>query len=236
VPPTDPVAYRVARLDLARGTVTPVATGVKGVVETMSGTRLEQLATGDGTMLYTLYTTEPAAYATAHDGHGRPVAFVHTLNLTEEWAHCIPLPKQFWGGDPGDEAMALSPDGDTLYVVDTARDLVAAMDVDRLEFGPAVAVDFGPAAPSDAAAATVDDGSVVATEGRSVTVLDPATLQPVREWTARTPVAALGSGPEGLYLAMEGAIGIVDPSTGRATATIQSPAAGGASSVTLADR
>src|SRR5919106_5721585 len=119
VPPGDPTGYRVARLALASGKVAPVGTGPKGVVETMSGTRLEQVVSPDGTMLYTLYTTQPAEYAELRHQAGRPVAFVHTLSLDEGWAHCVGLPRQLWGGDPADQAMAVSPDGARLYVVDT---------------------------------------------------------------------------------------------------------------------
>jgi hypothetical protein len=224
VPPTDPVAYRVAQLDLDRGKVFPVSTGQKGVVETMSGTRLEQIASPDGTMLYTLYTTQPAVYATGHAKRGAPVAFVHTLALDEGWAHCIPLPKEFWGGDPADEAMALSPDGDRLYVVDTARDLVAVMDVGALRFGPAATVDFASAAEAEAQAVAAADGTVFASAGSQVTALDPDTLEAIRTWSVDEPVSALGSGPEGLYLAVAKGVRIVDPSTGRPAGAIPTPA------------
>jgi hypothetical protein len=223
VPPTDPVAYRVAQLDLDRGKLFPVSTGQKGVVETMSGTRLEQVASPDGTMLYTLYTTQPASYATGHAKHGAAVAFVHTLALDEGWAHCIPLPKQFWGGDPADEAMALSPDGDRLYVVDTARDLVAVMDVGALRFGPAATVEFASAAEAEAQAVAAADGTVFASAGSEVTALDPTTLEAIKTWSVDEPVSALGSGPEGLYLAMADGVRIVDPSTGRPAGAIPTP-------------
>jgi hypothetical protein len=224
VPPTDPVAYRVAQLELDRGKVFPVSTGQKGVVETMSGTRLEQIASSDGTMLYTLYTTQSASYATGHTKHGAPVAFVHTLALDEGWAHCIPLPKQFWGGDPAHEAMALSPDGDRLYVVDTARDLAAVMDVGGLRFGPAATVDFASAAEAEAQAVAAVDGTVFASAGSQVTALDPDTLEAIRTWSVDEPVSALGSGPEGLYLAVADGVRIVDPSTGHPAGAIPTPA------------
>jgi hypothetical protein len=99
VPPMRPAAYRVVRLDLARGRVAPVSVpGVdpndKAVVETMSGTRLSQVASPGGDRLYTLYTTQPRAsdQGAPHDDGERSVAFVHTLDVDEGWAHCIALP------------------------------------------------------------------------------------------------------------------------------------------------
>jgi hypothetical protein len=221
VPPTDPVAYRVARLDVELGKMFPVSTAVKGVVETMSGTRLEQIASPDGTMLYTLYTTEPAGYSSGHGRQGAPVAFIHTLALDKGWAHCVPLPREFWGGDPVDEAMALSPDGGRLYVVDAARDLAAVMNVRALRFGPAATVDLEGEAEARAVAA--EDGTVVVSAGPRVTSLDPDTLAALRTWSVDEPISAMGSGPEGLYLATAGGVRIVHPVTGRRLGAIAAP-------------
>ncbi|HEV8683267.1 MAG TPA: hypothetical protein VGS09_10940 [Actinomycetota bacterium] len=225
VPPMDPVAYRVARLDLGRGKVLPVGTRTKSaVVETMSGTRLEQLPSPDGDMLYTLYTTQPAAYAEGHAHVGSPVTFVHTLSMDEGWAHCVVLPKQLWGADPVDEAMALSPDGDLLYVVDTARDLVAVMDTEDVKVIENEKVDFEPARGAETQAIVTPDGTLFVAAGSQVWALDPAALRPVETWTMEAPVAALGSGPGGLYVAMPRTVTIIDPSTGKAAASIPSPA------------
>jgi hypothetical protein len=231
VPPTDPVAYRVARLDLAKGKVFPVGTGQKGVVETMSGTRLEQTSSPDGDMLYTLYTTQPAAYAHGHAKNGSPVAFVHTLNLDEGWAHCVVLPKSLWGADPAHEAMAVSPDLDLLYVVDTARDLVAVMNTERLEVVVTEEFDIGPVGGGETSAVVAPDGNLIVAAGSKVVALDTSTLRPVRTWTTDARVSALGTGPDVVYVAMPGKVMIIDPSTGRRTASIPSPAGEGMSFV-----
>jgi hypothetical protein len=109
VPPTSPTGYRVAALDLSEGSVSPVKTGVKGVAETMSGTRLEQVASADGSMLYTLYTTRPPGHVAAGGASDEHVGFVHTLSLDEGWAHCVALPEELWGGDPADQAWRSRP-------------------------------------------------------------------------------------------------------------------------------
>jgi hypothetical protein len=225
VPAVDPVAYKVARLDLDRGKVFPVfAARSKSFVETMSGTRLEQLPSSDGDMLYTLYTTQPAAYSKGHAHVGSPVAFVHTLNMDEGWAHCVVLPKQLWGADPADEAMALSPDGDTLYVVDTARDLVAVMDTDRVRVVESHKVNFEASQRAETQAIVTPDGTLFVAAGTRLWALDPANMRPVEMWTMDAPISALGSGPGGLYVAMPGTVAVIDPSTGEPSASIHSPA------------
>jgi DNA-binding beta-propeller fold protein YncE len=223
----DPVAYRVAWLDLAKGKVFPVGTGQKGVVETMSGTRLEQTTSPDGDMLYTLYTTQPAQYAHTHAKNETPVAFVHTLNLDEGWAHCVVLPKRLWGADPAHEAMAASPDLDLLYVVDTARDLIAVMNTERLEVVLAEPFDIGPTTAGDTSAVVAPDGTLFVSAGSKVVAVDTGSLRPVRSWTMDAPVSGLGADPRGVYVAMPGRVTIIDPATGRQTASIPSPAAEG---------
>lgn len=225
VPPRAPVAYRVTQLDLATGKVSPVTAG-KGVAETMSGTRLEQLAPPDGTFLFTLYTTQPAGYAEVRAGEGRPVAFVHTLNLDEGWAHCIGLPKELWGGDPADEAMAVSPDGRSLYVVDTARDVIAVVSVDLDTWGEmrTETFDFGPADAEATQAAVAPDGTLFVTRGSEVVEVDTATFERVGQWTTEDSVLAMGFGEDELFLLEPGSIEVVDPSTDRRVRAIASPA------------
>jgi len=224
VPPTDPVAYRVARLDLGKGKVLPVGTRTKSaVVETMSGTRLEQLPSSDG-MLYTLYTTQPAAYAEGHAHVGSPVAFVHALSMNEGWAHCVVLPKKLWGADPADQAMAVSPYGDRLYVVDTVRDLVAVMDTDKVRVVRSQKVDFEPSHGAETHAVMAADGTLVVASGSRVWSLDGDDLTVLETWTMDASVSALGSGPGGIYVAMPATIAVIDPSTGKPAASIPSPA------------
>lgn len=220
LPPDDPTGYRVARLDLDSGKVTRVLTGVKGVAETMSGTRLEQVVSPDGTMLYTLYTTQPAEYVGVHHA-GRPVAFVHTLSLDEGWAHCVGLPRELWGGDPADQAMAVSQDGARLYVVDTARDVLAVMDTEELS-SESFELDL-PSADTPARAAVGEDGTLFVAAGTEIAAIDPATPKVTATWTTGAPVTTIGALPEGLGVAMADRISVLDSATGEHLRTIPSP-------------
>jgi YVTN family beta-propeller protein len=236
VPSMDPEAYRVASLDLETGRVRAVWDSSKTIVETMSGTRLEQLASPDGTMLYTLYTTQPAPYTGRHAHGDSVVGFVHTLSLADGWAHCVPLPRELWGSDPADEAMAVSPDGRHLYVVDTARDLVAVMDTRRLEVVDTVPLDLGSTAGAEAHAVAAADGTLFVAAGSTVMSLHPGTLEPRARWTTDAAVTALGSEPEGLYVAMQGSVALLDPSTGRGRGTIPAPPLPDLAFVAMVDR
>ena len=221
LPPTSPEAYRVAALDLDDGSVSPVATGPKDIVETMSGTRLEQIASADGEMLYTLYTTQPAEYAELRHHAGRPVAFVHTLSLDEGWAHCVGLPRELWGGDPTDQAMAVSPDGARLYVVDTARDVLAVMDTEKLT---SESFELGlPSANTPTRAAVGEDGTLFVAAGTEMVAIDPATPEITATWATGAAVTVLGTLPDGLGVAMADRITVIEPATGKHLRTIPSP-------------
>jgi hypothetical protein len=233
VPPTDPEAYRVARLSLVTGKVSPVNTGTKGVVETMSGTRLEQIASPDGGMLYTLYTTAPAAYVEGASPHGEHAAFVHTLSLDDGWAHCVGLPRSMWGGNPEDQAMALSPSGQSLYVVDRSRQFVAVMDTAGPEMTRETRVQLEMPEGGETHAVVTEDLRLVVASGTRVVSLDTLTLETVARWTTDAPVSALGLGPAGVYVATPGAIEVVDPTSGRPVRSIQSPALDGVAYVAM---
>lgn len=224
IPPTAPEAYRVARLNVASGRVQDVSTGVKGVVETMSGTRLEQVAEPDGSMLHTLYTTEPAAYAEHAHQSGQTVSFVHMLSLDEGWAHCLALPKPLWGGDAADQAMALSADGSRLYVVDTAQGLLAEVDTGGPELLPTAEVDFGNSGDASTQATVSPDGTLFVSAGSRIVTIDTATLRRTGGWSTEGSVLGLGSDADHLYVAMPGEIEVLDRSTGRPLGIISSPA------------
>src|SRR6266571_3803093 len=234
VPAIDPVAYRVTRLDLDEGEVYPVFSRFKTPSGRMSGTRLVQLPSPNGSRLYTLYTSQPAEYAREYDpmqAHaGRPVAFVHTLSLDQGWAECVGLPKALWDGNPVHEALALSPDGRSLYVVDVQRGVVAVMDTRKLKVVRTAHVDLSSLGTGQARAAVGSDGrTLVVAAGSRVMVLGTATVRPRATWNAFGAVTALGFGAEGrrLYLAMAGAVEELDLSTGTAVRTLRVPGSAG---------
>jgi hypothetical protein len=71
------------------------------------------------------------------------------------------------------------------------------------------------------------EGTLFVAAGSKVVAVDTGTLRPVRSWTMDAPVSGLGAGPRGVYVAVPGRVTIIDPATGRQTASIPSPAAGG---------
>jgi DNA-binding beta-propeller fold protein YncE len=226
-PPTAPTRYRVSELELEDGDVYPVIGRFKEWSQRMPGTRLEQVQAPDAVQLYTLYSSQPAAYAEGFDpvqaAAGRTIAFVHVLNLEGAWAYCMPLPKALWGAPAGEQAMAVSPDGTRLYVVDPSRDTVAVVGTRRTKVLRTSTVAVATDDASNAAAAVSADGATlfVAT-GEAVVVLDAATLDVRSRWPTATPVQALAPGADGavLYAAFADRIDLLDPSTGAVRGSI----------------
>jgi hypothetical protein len=235
VPPAAPEAYRVARLHLDNGRIFDVSTGVKGVVETMAGTRLEQIADAGGRMLHTLYTTAPASYAAHAHQSGQTVSFVHMLSLDGNWAHCLALPKPMWGGDAADQAMALSTDGSRLYVVDTAQGLVAEVDTTAPELIRTGQIDFGPAGGAPTQATVSPDGTLFVSTGTSIVGIDTSTLKRTDQWTSEAPVLGLGSDAGHVYVAMAGEVEVLDRAGDRPLGSIGAPPLADVAYVGLAD-
>jgi DNA-binding beta-propeller fold protein YncE len=231
LPAEAPVVYRVTMLDLQRGRVYPVFGPYKGAPERMPGTRLEQVLAPDGMRLYTLYTSARPGYAP----HGAPVprnatvSFVHVLDLREGWAHCVGLPRGLWSRPAEEQAMAVSPDGSTLYVVDAAVGLVAAMDTTTLGTRVIDDVPFGVEDGADASAEVSADGTTLfVTAGgatSSLFALETSTFTVDHRWTVDGPVSGLGLSADGvrLYVANGRAVGVLDPLTGDRLADVPLP-------------
>ena len=140
LPAEAPTSYRVTFLDLGDGTVHPVFGRFKTPPERMPGIRLAQVFDPASEQLYTLYTNRAAEHS--HDpgrtsSYGeREVSFVHVLNLRQGWAYCAGLPRALWGQPARAQAMAPSPDGRSLYIVDSMRGRIAVMDTKTLEITP----------------------------------------------------------------------------------------------------
>jgi hypothetical protein len=187
----------------------------------MPGTRLEQVPAPDGTKLYTLYSSQPSAYAKGYDptqaAAGRPVAFVHVLNLEENWAFCLPLPRRLWDAPAGEQAMAASLDGSLLYVADPSRDTVAVIDAVKTKVLRAATVDFATGDTAHSAAAVSPDGATLYVgTGEGVVALDAATFDVRFRWATSAPVEALATSADGsaVYAAFADRVDVLDPSTG----------------------
>ncbi len=128
--------YRVRPLDLETGRLETILGPTKvPLLDDMNGRGRRQMWSPDGLRLYTLYIRQTHHHHAdgkdhAH-GEAGTDAFVHVLDLHEEWAFCLDLPKAFGGGDLATTALAVSPDGDTLAIADvSAGQLVFASTVD----------------------------------------------------------------------------------------------------------
>jgi DNA-binding beta-propeller fold protein YncE len=230
LPAMAPTSYRVVHLELADGDVYPVPGRAKTWQPKMAGTRLVQVPSAGGSRLYTLYTSQPPTYARGYDSTQakatNPVAFIHTLSLDEGWAVCVGLPKALWGGDPSSEAIAVSPDGTTLYVVDTARGVVATLDTYDLRARKTDGLEFGSLAGDKTRAAVSSDGSVLyVAKGSSIMAMDARSFAVRGTWTMSGPVDGMGMSVDGarLYVAMPGHVALLDPATGVSERTIRTP-------------
>ena len=179
-PAEAPDSYRVRLLDLAGGTVGPLLTRDKtavppGAEEEMRGEGRQAVPSPDGQILYTLYTHQPGHRHTRDLLSGRPGnahAFVHVLHLEQRWAYCLDLPHPFGEGPPAGHAIAVSPDGDELAVLDAASGKLALAGTTALTVAGVVEA---PRSERPASVAYHPDGMrILAGVGRTVTVLDHA--------------------------------------------------------------
>jgi hypothetical protein len=134
LPAETPTVYRVTALDLGRGRVYPVFGPYKGPAERMPGIRLQQVMSPTDDQLYTLYSSARPGYA-PHEApvpSNATVSFVHVLSLQDGWAHCVGLPKMLWDRPAFEQALAASPNGRLLYVVNAALGVVSVMDTRTL--------------------------------------------------------------------------------------------------------
>jgi hypothetical protein len=232
LPAQAPTAYRVVALDLRRERILPVFGPFKGPAERMPGTRLSQLLAPDADQLYTLYTSAKPGYAP----HGAPVpgtaavSFVHVLSLEDGWAHCVGLPKAMWDRPAYEQAMAVTPDGTHLLVVDAGRGLVAVMDTESLgvrtvpvalPFEGTIARTSAQISPDGrtlylAMADTDNTAATAGDESSTVVALDTTTFEVRHTWRLPGVVSGLGVSSDGtsVYAAVGGHVAVLDAGSG----------------------
>jgi hypothetical protein len=149
LPPLAPERYRVARLDLTRGSVDDVRSKEQELQEPMRGTARAQAMAPDGRRLYTLYKRDATADEPAE-------AFVHVLDLDAETATCVDLPTEFADDPLG--AVTVSPSGDRLYVVSPNIGKLAELDLQSMTVART-----GTVAPPAASGATTVRATATAT-------------------------------------------------------------------------
>jgi len=230
LPAEAPAAYRVTVLDLIDGDVRQVFGRFKTPPERMPGIRLRQELAPDGRQLYTLYTNEPGAYAKdvrSWSYGDEEVSFVHVLNLRRGWAYCAGLPEELWGQPASAQAMAASPNGRLLYIVDSVKGLVAVMDTRSLEIIRTEAVELGSLGGVRTSAQMSGDGDTMfigsVADGSALYAIDTATLDVVHRWPLRGVVSGLGLSGDGLrlYVALDDRVAVLDPATGEELAAVE---------------
>ena len=220
LPAEAPTVYRVTMLNLRTGRVRPVFGPFKGPAERMPGIRLQQVLSPNADQLYTLYSSAQPGYAPhqAPVANSATVSFVHVLSLQDGWAHCVGLPKPLWDRPAGEQAMATSPNGRLLYIVDATLGLVTVMDTASLEIRTAP-IDLSVSGVRRTSAVVSEDGSslFVATAGEhgGITRIDTDPFDVVRSWTTES-VSGLGLSADGrrLYVAFEDRVEVLDARTG----------------------
>ena len=228
LPAEAPHEYRVTFLRLLNGRVDPVFGRFKSPPERMPGIRLAQVFDPTSEQLYTLYTNRAAEHF--HDGwadasHGdREVTFVHVLNLRQGWAYCAGLPRSLWGQPAKAQAMAPSPDGRFLYIVDSMSGLIAEMDTRSMEIVRSERIGLGSLEHGRTSARMSADGATlyVGVGGSAVSRIDIDTLQVLGRWPLPGDVIGLGMSDDGarLYAALGDGVAIVDTGTGDEVTTL----------------
>jgi DNA-binding beta-propeller fold protein YncE len=215
MPALAPSHYAVRRLNLVTGRVAPIARLKLAAPRVMRGTGRMQVLAPDRSELYTLYTQQGPNYA-----HGAPSnhdpdsvhAFVHVLSLRDRWAHCIDLPAPFGKGHATSTALAVTPDGDTLFVTDWTQGAVASIDPSKLRVEKVSEIALGGA--DDTTFAAASDATLYVAGESTVVALDAATMSATARWDAPGEIEGLALAPDGraLYVAAGDKSVMLDPS------------------------
>jgi hypothetical protein len=197
-----PTSYQVRQLDLATGELADVESVDGELHGRMSGTARTQVWDPDGSRLYTLYTQEVGNSTTA---------FVHVLDLDEEWAHCVLLPDGF---TPSSAGVALADGAKDLYVADVVGGVVAKVDTQELTVVDEATMDPVPTAymsPMAVVGETVFVGA-----DRDVRRLDRVTLDELGSLRTGVDVVGIQRGRDetAVFIATPGALLLLDLATG----------------------
>lgn len=222
IPAMAPNRYRVRRLKLATGKVVPIGRLKNAAPGQMQGTGRTQVYSPYGDELYTLYTQQADAGHVEHGGHEKDDshAFVHLLNLDDSWAHCIDLPMPFGMGWATASALAISPDGRSLYVSDWSNGAVALVRPEKVRVVRTERLDLG--APDDDTFAAAGRERLYLAGNSQIAVLDAATLDLIDRWNLPDEVMGLALSPDGerLHISLVGEIVTLDARTGEGTDSV----------------
>ena len=211
-PAAAPTEYRVRRLELDSGRVHDVFSRDKELQESMPGTARTQTRSPDGRRLYTLYEVEELG-----------TAFIHVLDLEQEWAHCIDLPKPFGRHPGGASALTVSPDGTHLYVTDRTGGAIADVDTAELSVLRKARIEGRPEARR--AASAISGDTLYVAGGSRMTAIDTTSLITRRDWPVRQEVSAVQPSSDGtsLYVGLDRRVAVLESATGQREEVIDVP-------------
>ena len=116
--------------------------------------------------------------------------------------------------------MTPSPDGRTLYIVDSVRGAIAEMNTRTLKIVSTSHVDLGSGAGATTSAVTSSDGATrvgsSSADPEALYAIDTETLAVTARWSVAGPVSDVGLSNDGarLYAALGDHIALLDPATG----------------------
>lgn len=204
----NPPSYRVRALDLATGVVSGVVGRDKEPPdEQMSGFRGQQVLAPDGKTLYTLYL---------RPGGPAPAAEVHTLSLSQGWAHCVDLPSSF-SSAASDSALAVAPDGSLLYVLGAAGGRLAEVDTATLQVVRVWPVPVLTTPSARPAMVAGPHGELYIASGRQLVRTAVGDAGPARAWTMRSNISSLVLSPavDDLFVVSGHELAVLDLHTGQ---------------------
>jgi hypothetical protein len=222
----DLTRYSVRMMRISTGKVMPIGRLTKAAPVAMRGIGRTQVYSPDGETLYTLYTKQPpnVAHRDISDIHNRNQvhAFVHMLNLSEGWAHCIDLPMPFGLNTDPASMLAISPDGTRLYAGDGQRIALVTTPDQSVEW-----VKETSETTASAEALVGPDGRLFVGDGSVIRIFDGGTLDEIGSFDAPAGVGALGLSADGLQLFVGGGseVFVIDSETGRQVGTLTAPGA-----------
>lgn len=177
----------------------------------------------DLTVLYTLYTNQPGHEHTRNLIAGTrdtANAFVHTLQLDQNWAYCVDLPAPFGNGPAAGHAIAAAPDG-AVFVVDITSGRVACIDPDSLTVTRVTSIPTG----TGTASAVATDAHLFIGIGSTVHVIAWPAMAVLGGWPLPGTIRGLAASDDAgrLYVGTPGHVVWIDSRTGTVEGTMPVP-------------
>jgi len=137
---------------------------------------------------------------------------VHLLNLEGGWTHCIDLRAPFGTGRVTTHAVALSPNGDRLYVADPSSGGLAVISPLETKVLKSVTLDLQALTKGRASAAATQDGTLYLAGGKEILVIDGDTLEIRDRWSTGKNVTGIALGSDGrrLYASLRAKVVVFD--------------------------